>query len=295
MQNKPHVSVIIPTYRDWERLKLCIAALEKQTYPADLFEVIIVNNDSEDLCPNFSLPKNYKLIAEAKPGSYAARNAALKIAKGEVVAFTDSDCQPQRDWLRSAVDLFGTDLRLYRIGGKVSLIVGENKKNIAEIYEKAYAFRQQDFVYDKGMAATANMVTKKAVFDKIGDFNENLMSGGDAEWGMRASAQGFKIKFSNDCVVWHPARSLLSEIVQKTKREAGGHYGLLEKKSKVLLMSYIIFGFLPPIKSIFRVFRDPSLSFSEKTVSVIVRYYLRLVSTWEIVKLALALKKAERI
>ena len=47
MDATPFVSVIIPTYHDWDRLKLCLKALEQQRYPTDRFEVLVVNNDPE--------------------------------------------------------------------------------------------------------------------------------------------------------------------------------------------------------------------------------------------------------
>lgn len=56
-QDKPFVSVIIPTYHDWDRLKKCIEALKIQTYPSDLFEVIIVNNDPADKAPSLDFLK----------------------------------------------------------------------------------------------------------------------------------------------------------------------------------------------------------------------------------------------
>lgn len=264
---KPFISVIIPAYHDWERLKLCIKALQNQTYPSNFFEVIIVNNDPEDIAPELNLPGNFQLISEAKPGSYAARNAGIAVAKGEVFAFTDSDCQPELDWLESAVKLFYDKPYISRIGGKVNLIMDNDKPSLAEIYEKAYAFRQQDFVRDKGMAATGNMIAKKCIFDCIGNFNEQLMSGGDAEWGMRAQSKGFEIVYSENCVVWHPTRSRLKEIVQKTKREAGGHYSLMKNQGAIKNFIFILIGLLPPIKSMFRVFCDDDFSKKEKIIS----------------------------
>ena len=292
---KPFISVIIPTYHDWARLKLCIDALKSQIYPAELFEVIIVNNGPEDIAPELNLPQNFQLISEAKPGSYAARNAALAIAKGDILAFTDSDCQPQADWLESAVKLFEVDPSVSRIGGKISLIMNGEKPTFAEMYEQAYAFRQQDFVRDKGMAATGNMIAKKGVFDCIGNFNEQLMSGGDAEWGIRAQVKGFDIVYSEACVVWHPTRSRLKEIVQKTKREAGGHFSLIKDQGIEKKILSILIGFLPPVKSMMRVFRDKNLTLKEKIISISIRYYLRLISTLERLKLLLALKNVERV
>src|SRR5690606_25863401 len=93
-------SVIIPVYRDWYRLQLCLNALSHQSFPRDSFEIIVVNNDPMDIAPvDFKLPINAMLLVEAKVGSYAARNAAIAVAQGAVLAFTDSDCIPEQDWL----------------------------------------------------------------------------------------------------------------------------------------------------------------------------------------------------
>lgn len=289
------VSVIIPTYHDWKRLQLCLYALSKQTYPQENFEILVVNNDPEDKAPdNLLLPENCTLLEEEKPGSYAARNKALSVAKGEIYAFTDSDCQPQSDWIEVAVDFFSERPECDRIGGKIELIMSGDKPTWSEIYEKAFAFRQKEFVKVQGMAATGNMVAKKMAFDSTGLFNDGLMSGGDAEWGVRADNKGFKIAFVDSCVVWHPTRSKLSELVQKTRREAGGHYKLNRKKGVRLTFFNITIGLLPPIKSIFKLSSMQELKFKEKVIAFFIRYYLRLVSTFEKVACLFG-KKAERI
>ncbi len=109
IKNMPFVSVIIPTYHDWERLGyVCTNALfKKQTYPKDHFEAIIINNAPEDSSPEFNLPDNFKIISESKPGSYAARNKGVSVARGEIIAFTDSDCIPCPDWIEQGVKFFG--------------------------------------------------------------------------------------------------------------------------------------------------------------------------------------------
>src|SRR5690606_33493940 len=101
------ISVIIPTYHDWARLILCVEALKNQSFPQEDFEVLIVNNDPLDKVPaGFPIFPNFSIINEEKPGSYAARNSAIKIAKGEILAFTDSDCIPDKDWLQNAYRYF---------------------------------------------------------------------------------------------------------------------------------------------------------------------------------------------
>jgi glycosyltransferase involved in cell wall biosynthesis len=103
----PYVSIIIPTYRDWNRLGMCLEALKKQSYPKENTEIIIINNDPEDLIPvDFKGNKNITIMNAARNGSYAARNTGLKIAKGEIIGFTDSDCIPNTDWISKAVVIF---------------------------------------------------------------------------------------------------------------------------------------------------------------------------------------------
>lgn len=97
MKNKQLVSIIIPVYNVEKYLERCIESVINQTYKN--IEIILVNDGSTD--NSLSICKKYKekdkriiLIDQKNSGVSAARNAALKIAKGEYIQFTDSD-----DWL----------------------------------------------------------------------------------------------------------------------------------------------------------------------------------------------------
>ena len=102
------VSVIIPVYNDAERLKLCLDALARQTYPGDRYEVIVVDNGSQQ-DPELvtSRYEQVTLAHEACRGSYAARNTGLALARGDVLAFTNSDCIPAADWIEHGVARLG--------------------------------------------------------------------------------------------------------------------------------------------------------------------------------------------
>lgn len=290
----PSVSVIIPTYLDWSRLQLCLDLLENQTYPKNIIEIIVVNNKPDSPAPkDLKLPQNCRLLNESKPGSYAARNLGISQAKGEILAFTDSDCQPQSDWIEQAIDFFTNNPECDRIGGNIKMIVHQSNPSWAELYEKAFAFRQEEFVEFQGMAATGNMLSKKRVFDEIGLFNEQLMSGGDSEWGKRASENGFTLRYVKECIVWHPTRSKLAEIKQKAKREAGGHLALRRKSGTLVVIVEILLCVIPPIKSLKKILYREDLSTRDKIIAFTVRYYLRFVSSFEKIKLLLG-KSAER-
>src|SRR5690606_38366783 len=127
------VSIIIPTYHDWVRLQQCLSALNKQSYPKENFEIIIVNNDPLNNIPNnLELPSNCILILEEKPGSYAARNKGIKIAKGEIIGFTDSDCIPEIEWIKNAVEYLCFNPNCSRVAGKVNLFYQSKIPTIAE-------------------------------------------------------------------------------------------------------------------------------------------------------------------
>ena len=218
-----YVSVIIPTYNDWHILSLCVEALAIQSYPRESFEVIIVNNNADDTVPDdFLLPVGFKLIAERKPGSYAARNAGIRQAKGEIIGFTDSDCIPDKNWIKNAVDYFKNNKTCTRIAGNVSVFFNSSKPTKAELFDKVYAFPQRLYVTNSGAAVTANMFTYKKLFDTVGFFDENLMSGGDILWGKMACKANKQIDYVENVIVKHPATKTLPHLTKRAKRYAGG-------------------------------------------------------------------------
>ena len=101
-----------------------------------------MNNAPNDITPkDLIIPENCSILSESRPGSYAARNKALSIAKGNIIAFTDSDCIPDKDWLKNGVDALKSN-NVSRIGGAVEVFAGESP-NIAEVYDLIFAFPQQ--------------------------------------------------------------------------------------------------------------------------------------------------------
>ena len=223
LMNLYFVTIIIPTYNDWIRLSKCLNALVNQNYSKENFEIIVVNNNPDDHLPaGFLIPDNCLVITEAKPGSYAARNAALKLANGEVIGFTDSDCIPDTNWIKNAVNYFITNKTCSRIAGNVCIFYNTVNPTKTQLYDKLYAFNQKGYVNISGTSVTANLFTYKNVFDTIGYFDEALMSGGDFLWGQMAHKNGYKVDYVEDVIVKHPARNTLKELLKKEKRVGSG-------------------------------------------------------------------------
>ncbi len=99
----PDISVIVPTHNRPEQLADCLAALARQDYGCDWFEVIVVDDGSPEnmisVTERFADRLNICLLAQRNAGPGAARNQGVKKARGRFLAFTDDDCCPDSIWL----------------------------------------------------------------------------------------------------------------------------------------------------------------------------------------------------
>lgn len=277
------ISIIIPVYGDWGRLAQCLQALAVQDYPAEQIEVIVVNNHPADQLPTgWTLSGNCRVIHETKPGSYAARNSAIRIARGEIIGFTDSDCIPCKEWIREAVACFA-DPACDRIAGRIKLFYHGTVLSMAEQYEQIYAFNQDLYVKRDGTGVTANLFVRKELFDQVGLFNEELLSGGDYEWSVRAGKAGYRIAYAEKAVVLHPAGRRMSQLVRKARRVGGGQAVFMNGGSGLIASFFrLLYDLRPPFKS-WRLIgvKGKELSFFQKLRVGGTRYYLSAVSAYE--------------
>lgn len=220
------VSVIIPVLNNIRGLRQTLAALESQTYPKELYEVIVVDNGSkENLAEVVREYDRTKLAYEPQPGSYVARNRGIRIARGEVLAFTDSDCIPKPDWLTNGVRQLTSTDNCGLVAGKVEFFYQDpSQPTSVELYDSVTFLDQEKYVREHQYGATANMFTWKQVMDAVGEFNASLKSGGDKEWGKRVARSGYDLVYGENASIAHPARHSLKEISQKIARTRMGGY-----------------------------------------------------------------------
>lgn len=220
-------SVIIPTYNDWSRLLTCVAALEDQTLPKNQYEVIVVDNSENGIVPgDVDLPVCIQLVHEPQPGSYAARNRGAEIASGEILAFTDSDCIPDKNWLYNAKDYFNRSCDL--IGGKVEIFQTEDGSKYGYLYERVTAF-PQDRNVPRGRGVTANLFVKKEIFEKVGGFDSTVKSGGDWQFTLKCTQAGYRLVYAEEVLVKHPARNLYTIFKKYYRLTCGGSLNTKKK------------------------------------------------------------------
>jgi GT2 family glycosyltransferase len=221
------VSVVIPHYDDLDNLRLCLKHLATQTLPRDSFEVIIADNNSPmGIEAVRDVAKNQARVVQApEQGAGPARNAGVDATCGDVLAFIDSDCRPNPDWLeRGIAALRNTDI----VGGRVDIVAkNASHPTAAEAFEMVFAFPIRDYIERKGFAVTANLFVPRPVYDRVGLFRSAVAE--DVEWCKRATTLGFRLAYASDAVVEHPARATWLDLQRKWRRTTSETYFLMRE------------------------------------------------------------------
>src|SRR5262245_38173822 len=160
-------------------LRASLDALVGQHYPSTDYEILLVDNGSTDR--SVEIARRYErvtLLAEPAPGPYAARNRGIRAARGDIVAFTDSDCAPHPSWLSAiAAAMSEPGLELLcgrRIPAGRSLLL-ESLVDY-EITKDAVVLGGNDAELYYGYSN--NMAVRRQVFERLGLFLE-LLRGAD--------------------------------------------------------------------------------------------------------------------
>ena len=290
----PFVSVIIACYNDERGIRDTLESLSKQDYPEGRWEVIVVNNNSTDNTAHVArsfekIIPSLKVERETKQSSYAARNRGISVARGDILAFIDADMTVDRDWVSKGTADIMNEQADY-VGCRVNIYSRHNPPTVWEIYNQKTGFPIEEYMKKYGFAGGGNLFVKKNIFDKIGNFDSVLISGGDMEFGNRVRDAGFIVYYSDHNVMKHPARSTMKSMVSKTARRAKADvdimwlYPSLNGPLKLLPILYLL---RPPLKLLplpylFRPalllgphFKD--LGMKKKIQMMLISYFLRYV------------------
>ena len=209
------VSIIIPVLNGAEVIAGCLEAVLAQDLPRTAYEVLVIDNGSTDATPAVVRRYPVRLLHESFRSPYAARNTGVRHARGTLLAFTDDDCRPAPTWLRAAVTARAAGAQV--LAGQVVHTI-ENARNPWECHSALFFLRQADYVA-QGWAATANLCIPRALFEQVGPFHL-VRSGGDKEWGLRATAQGIRLTYHPEVTVTHLTRKSFKETAAKIYRDA---------------------------------------------------------------------------
>lgn len=218
----PRVSVIVPLRNAAGAVGELLDALAAQDLPAAERQVIVVDDASTDgTAAAVEAHGTARLLrTERWSGAYLARNLALEVAQGEVVAFTDGDCRPHRSWLRAGLAALD-DLDAGVLAGRIDVPLSA-RPGLVELVDFARYLDQERAVAEAGFGATANLFVRRSVLDQIGHFRPEAISDGDRDLCLRATAAGHRLAYSPDPVVVHEPRRRPYDLARRGFRDGIG-------------------------------------------------------------------------
>jgi len=191
-----------------ELLRAAVESLYRQDYPADRFEIIVVDNSSSDGTKEMILSLQAKAsdmlryYHKENEGPGAARNLGITKARGDIVAFTDGDCTAHHEWLKNGIA---------NMGDGIGMVQGKTIPNPDQTLRALS--RTQSITNENGMYQTCNIFYRKEALDSVGGFSSDFCGlnifgkprwgGEDTDLAWRVKEQGWNSVFAEGALVYH--------------------------------------------------------------------------------------------
>lgn len=243
--NAEQLAVIVCTRDRGEALSICLNRLLDQARPPG--ELIVVDNSSDgNALPVCSAFAGIRYVHEPEPGLSRARNAGIRAATCELIAFTDDDVEPHKLWTSEVVRAFEHE----RIDAMAGLVLPSRLETPPQVFfqmrmgafgNRFVPVRYDDRFYQKTrdrampvwrIGAGANMAFRKTVFEKYGLFDPRLGAGAsgcseDSELWYRIIAGGGTCQYEPRAVVYHDHRDTWPALHQQMRAYQKGHVSAL--------------------------------------------------------------------
>jgi glycosyltransferase involved in cell wall biosynthesis len=208
-QKPPLFSVVIPTYGRPRQLTACLQSLARLDDSRGVFEVIVVDDGSETP-PQAAIAAvgarlDVALLQQSHAGPAAARNAGALKARGAFLAFTDDDCQPAPDWLRTLARRLAEDPECMIGGRAINALPGNPYSTASQLLiDYLYSY----YNADPGQArffTSNNLAVAAERFRSVGGFDTSFprAAAEDREFCDRWLSRGYRLLYAPEAVVHH--------------------------------------------------------------------------------------------
>ena len=256
--NTMDISVIITCYNEEKNIQECLNSLVCQTYPDDKYEIIVADGGSEDRTQDIvnelvQTYHNINLVVEPKKGTAAGRNAGIRAAKHDYIAFIDADCEAPQNWLETLVKQYQniqlTDKNVIAVGG--TNIPPNNANGFLQAIGIALdsylgsfgSVQGRQFKEPMHVSSLSNLnvlYDKQKIID-VGYYDESLVSEAeDADINYRLFAAGNRFLFIPNSFVWHKMRPTPKTWLKNMFRYGKGRARLLKRYPQMWAVSFAL-------------------------------------------------------
>jgi mycofactocin system glycosyltransferase len=222
LSRPPRVTVVIPAYQRPEATRATIESALDLAYPADRFDIVVVDDASPEplVFPDLPPERVRVLRLAANGGPAIARNAGLRAATGELVAFLDNDCTVTPDWLsilaatleEAEVDIAGGRALPPPSRGHGILAAYEAVRSPLDMGKTGGAVGLGETV---PYLPSCNLLVRRSTAQRLGGFRDGMHLGEDVDFVWRARESRSKVMYEPAATIVHHHRERLGEMLRR--------------------------------------------------------------------------------
>jgi glycosyltransferase involved in cell wall biosynthesis len=249
-------TIVIATCNRRDKLQRCLVALERQTLPKTDFEVIIVDDGSQDdtgwLVDTFIRKSDMRLkyYFQKNRGPASARNLGISKVQTDYIVFTDDDCIPTSDWLEKLMEQIPNGSLWAGTGGK---IVRYNNDIISRYIDHCGAMNHGSANGTIHYLVTANALYRASCLSAVKGFDERISwpGGEDPDLSFRIQDLGYYLTITPAAVIRHDHKNTLRGLFRMFQNYGRGRFVLmqLERGKRINMTRYLVNQYITaPIK-----------------------------------------------
>lgn len=186
-KNNSSVTIVIPVFNSEKYVSFCLDHIMKIEYPQGSLSIVVVDNGSTDNSVNIIEKYDVLILKEPIANVSKLRNTGASSSKSDFIAFIDSDCCIDKSWLNHGIEILKSDKTIGILGAYYSVSPS------ASWLEDTWCSFRKNVSGDVSFLSAGNMLMRRNVFNIVGGFSEQLISGEDYELGQKVRKLGYRV------------------------------------------------------------------------------------------------------
>ena len=222
-EKRPSVTVVVLTKNSEKHIEKCILSLLHQDFPRQMYEMLVIDAGSKDKTLEICRKYGVRIIEDLGGTIGHSRNIGVKMAQGNYVAFIDSDCIADKQWLRKLFkSIQDADESVVAVGGpnlapEDDSVIGKVISYMQKTFlgsggsPQSYGINKPKPVYS---LANCNVIYKREILLNH-PYDNSLNIGEDCDLNFRLGQHGYKLVYIPDAIVWHYRPSSIRAFTRK--------------------------------------------------------------------------------